>query len=70
MITEEIKSQISKMSSEERASLVSYILHDLPAPCFDVTDAEVASRCTELQSGAVQELDHETLVHGITRRNR
>ncbi len=70
MTTEEIKNQISKMSIEERASLVSYILHDLPAPSFDVTDAEVVSRCAELDSGAAQEMDHETLVHGITRNNR
>ena len=70
MVSNELKSNIVQLSLEERASLASYLLHSLDTPEYDVSDEEIKRRVDELQSGKVQEMNHETLVKGLNLRNR
>ncbi len=65
MVSNELKSNVDQLTLEERASLASYLLHSLEAPQYDVSDDEVMARVEELQSGKVQEMDHETLIKGL-----
>jgi hypothetical protein len=70
MVTKEIKSKVDGLSQEDRASLASYILHSFDAPDYDVSDENVAQRLHELESGSVQEMDHDSLIQGLDLRNR
>ena len=70
MVTNEIKSKVDGLSQEDRASLASYILHSFEAPDYDVSDEEVSQRLQELQSGNVQEMDHDSLVQRLDLRDR
>jgi len=61
----EFKQQVAALPVEERASLASFLLHSLPEPDYDVSDAEVAERAREMKSGAVAAISLAELRQGV-----
>jgi Putative addiction module component len=70
MKLEEIATEASKLSEEERAALASRLLHGLESPVYQVTDAEVVSRMDEAERDPSVLITFDQLVAGLKRRVR
>lgn len=70
MVSSELKSNVDQLTLEEKASLACYLLESMDITDYGVSDQEVMRRVHELQTGRVQEIDHETLVKGLNLRSR
>ena len=63
----ELQKQADELSSEDRASLLNYLLKALPGAPLGPGDAEVHHREEELESGKVSELSHDEFLKKIGR---
>lgn len=70
MNLEEIASEASKLTEEERASLASRLLHGLKTPVYDVADNELSERMREGESDPTVWLTFDQLVDGLRHRVR
>jgi len=70
MKLEEIATEASKLSEQERATLASRLLHGLESPVYQVSDAEVAQRMDEAERDPSVLLTFDQLVAGLKRRVR
>lgn len=70
MKLEEIATEASRLTEEERASLASRLLHGLDSPVYEVTDAEVLERMREAENDPSVWLTFDQLVTGLKRRDR
>lgn len=68
MKLEEIATEASKLSEEERASLASRLLHGLESPIYTVSDEEVTLRMKEAENDPSVWLTFDQLVSGLKRR--
>lgn len=68
MKLEEIATEASKLSEEERASLASRLLHGLESPIYEVSDVEVSQRVREAENDPTVWLTFDQLVSGLKRR--
>ena len=68
MKLEEIATEASKLSEEERASLASRLLHGLESPVYEVSDTEVQQRMREAENDPSVWLTFDQLVSGLNRR--
>lgn len=57
----EMKSKVAAMPVQDRGSLATYILDQLPESEYDVSDDEVAERARQMQSGEVELLTLDQL---------
>ena len=64
-----IQSEAVVLSQEDRAALVAVLLDSFGGPEYDVSDADVATRDEEMESGAEPGLPHDEFVRAM-RRNR
>ena len=69
MRLEEIVTEASKLSEEERASLASQLLQDLKKPVYEVSDEEVARRVREADEDPGVLISFDELVTGHRRRS-
>jgi len=67
MSVEEILSEASKLSEEERASIASQLIHSLPATHYSVSDDDVALRVQEAEANEDVLIPFEEFVEGIKR---
>ncbi len=65
MKLEEIATEASKLTEEERATLASRLLHGLESPVYQVTDAEVAQRMEEAERDPSVLITFDQLVAGL-----
>jgi hypothetical protein len=70
MRLEEIEEMAVALPEIERASLVCRLLDTLPPPAMEVSDEEVARREAELESGAVEALEHDEFVRRVDEERR
>lgn len=63
----EIQEQAAGLSSEERKSLLAYLIHSLPGAPLGPDDDEVKRREEEMESGAVKGLTHEQFLKEVGR---
>lgn len=70
MKLEEIATEASKLSEEERAALASRLLHGLESPVYQVSDEEVARRMDEAERDPSVLITFDQLVAGLKRRVR
>ena len=63
----EVQEQAAELSSEERESLLAYLVHSLPEAPRGPDDDEVKRREEELDSGAVRGLTHEEFLKEVGR---
>ncbi len=68
MKLEEIVTEASKLSEEQRASLASRLLHGLESPVYEVSDGEVRQRMDEAENDPSVWLTFDQLVSGLKRR--
>lgn len=68
MEPDEIASEASKLSEEERASLASRLLHGLETPVYSVSDEEVQRRKHEAQKHPEVLITFDELVAGLRQR--
>ncbi len=68
MKLEEIATEASKLSEEQRASLASRLLHGLESPVYEVSDGEVRQRMDEAENDPSIWLTFDQLVSGLKRR--
>lgn len=68
MKLEEIVSEASKLSEEERASLASQLLHGLETPVYSVSDEEVRRRMHEAEADSTAMITFDQLVGGLRQR--
>lgn len=68
MKLEEIATEASKLSEEERASLASQLLHGLESPVYEVSDPEVLDRMHEAEADPGVWITFDQLVSGLKRR--
>ena len=68
MKLEDIATEASKLSEEERASLASRLLHGLESPVYEVPDAEISERVREAENDPGVWLTFDELVSGLKRR--
>ncbi len=68
MKLEEIVTEASKLSEEERASLASRLLHGLETPVYEVPEPELLERMREAESDPGVWLTFDQLVSGLKRR--
>jgi hypothetical protein len=68
MKLEDIATEASKLSEEERASLASRLLHGLESPVYEVSDAEISERVREAENDTGVWLTFDELVSGLKRR--
>src|SRR6478735_113952 len=68
MKLEEIATEASKLSEEERASLASRLLHGLETPVYEVSDPELLERMREAEIDPGVWLTFDQLVSGLKRR--
>ncbi len=59
-----------QLPERERADFVADLLTTFPIANYDVSDAEVAQRVAETDSGEVQDISYEDLKEAIQRRAR
>ena len=69
MKLEEIATEASRLSEEERASLASRLLHGLESPIYEVRDEEVSLRMKEAEADPSVWLTFDQLVAGLNRRD-
>lgn len=67
MQLEEIVTEASKLSEEQRASLASQLLHSLESPHHWVSDEEVAERVCEAEKDPSVMISFDEFVSGIKR---
>ncbi len=67
MELEEIVTEASKLSEEQRASLASRLLHGLESPVYEVPDEEVRQRMNEAEKDPSAWLTFDQLVSGLKR---
>ncbi len=67
MELEEIATEASKLSEEQRASLASRLLHGLESPVYEVSDEEVRQRMDEAEKDPSVWLTFDQLVSGLKR---
>lgn len=67
MKLEEIATEASKLSEEQRASLASRLLHGLESPVYNVSDGEVRQRMDEAEKDPSVWLTFDQLVSGLRR---
>ena len=65
MSLKEIEQEALALPERERAALVATLLETFPDSATDVSDAEVAQRESELESGAVEPLSHDEFVRRV-----
>jgi len=65
MKLEEIATEASRLTEEERGALASQLLHGLTAPVYDVTDDEVFERMREAESDPSVMISFEELISGL-----
>jgi len=70
MSVEELKREARQLPEKERADFVADLLTTFRAPDYDVSDAEVAQRVAETESGEVEDISYEDLKEAIQRRSR
>ncbi|MFT3991293.1 MAG: hypothetical protein QM680_07770 [Luteolibacter sp.] len=70
MKLEEIATEASQLTEEERASLASRLLHGLESPVYEVSDEEIAGRMLEAKQDSSVWLTFDQLVSGLSRRAR
>ena len=68
MKLEEIATEASKLSEEQRASLASRLLHGLESPVYEVSDREVNQRMDEAEKDPSVWLTFDQMVSGFKRR--
>ena len=68
MGVEELRREARQLSESERAEFVADLLTTFPAANYDVSDAEVARRVAETESGEVQDISYVELQEAIQRR--
>lgn len=68
MKLDEIATEASKLTEEERASLASRLLHGLETPVYHVSDEEVARRMREAENDPSVWITFDQLVTGLKRR--
>ena len=67
MQVKEIIKEASKLTEEQRASIVSQILHTLDVPHHDVNDEEVARRLDEAEKDPSVLISFDEFVGGVKR---
>lgn len=67
MSVEELKLEAAQLPEKERAAFVADLLTTFGRPEYDVSDAEVAQRVAETESGEVEDISYEELRAGIQR---
>ena len=67
MKLEEIVTEASKLSEEERASLASQLLHGLETPVYSVPDEEIWRRMREADADPAALITFDQLVAGLRR---
>ncbi len=70
MSVEELKREARQLPEQERADFVADLLTTFPTANYDVSDAEVAQRVAETESGEVQDISYDDLKEAIQRRSR
>ena len=70
MTMEELKKEAAQLPEKERGMLVADLLATFGPPEFDVSDAEVARRVEELETGAVEDISLEELRSGVEQAKR
>ncbi len=68
MKLDEIVTEASKLSEEERASLASQLLHGLETPVYEVSDDEVQRRVHEASADPGMLITFDELVAGLRHR--
>jgi hypothetical protein len=68
MKLEEIVTEGSKLTEEERASLASQLLHGLETPVYSLPDEEVRSRVREAEADPTVMITFDELVVGLRYR--
>jgi len=66
----EIELEALALPDRDRATLAAKLLHTLPPPGTDVSDAEVEQREQELDSGEVTGLSHQEFVRRVQAQSR
>jgi hypothetical protein len=64
----DVQEKAAELSTEERESLIAYLVHSLPDAPLGPDDDEVKRREEELESGAVKGLSHEEFLKQVGRR--
>jgi len=67
MKLEEIVTEASKLTEEERASLASQLLHGLETPVYSVSDEELRRRMREADADPTVMITFDQLVTGLRR---
>ena len=65
MSVEDLKREARRLSETERAEFVADLLTTFGDSEYDVSDAEVARRVAETESGAVEDISFEQLIGAI-----
>ena len=65
MKLQEIQHEALALSEQDRAALVLSLIDTLATPGAEATDAEVARRDEELESGAVTPMTHEEFMRRV-----
>ena len=63
----DVQKQVVELSCEEKAGLLAFLLHELPAPPSRVADDEVLRREEEMDSGVVVAISHEEFLKRVGR---
>lgn len=63
----DIQHQTEKLSTEDRAGLLAYLIHSLPHPPEGADDAEILQREVEMDSGVVQAVSHREFLQQVGR---
>jgi len=67
---ETLRDEASRLPLEERAAFASFVLQTLPCPDHRVSDAEVAQRLLDLQTGKEPGLSTDQLFEEIAAKLR
>jgi len=65
MSVEELYAEARHLPHDKQGELIGRLLQDFGAPDYDVSDAEVARRVHEVDSGMVSDISHEELLAGL-----
>ena len=61
----DFKELAAALPVEQRASLASFLIHSLPDPDYDVSDAEVENRVRQTEAGEATMISMEELRTGV-----
>jgi len=70
MSIEELKQEVRDLPEKERADFVADLLSTFSSSSYDVSDAEVARRVAETESGEVEDISYDELKAAIEKRSR